>query len=471
MIFILLLIIIISLILTSVKIYHPTISILKKKEKFSIVNDDSVNGKINPFFCYGNPITATNKCSFATFNIAKNPYKVFNIFGVGDRNGAGWQGGDSVGSIELSNGDLLFVFGDSFFMDIIAPNAFLSFRNPKNVVMVHNSVSYMSLGNKKVANNTFFIGQNKDYLINDIDLSSSNCLVQKYNIENYKKNPIDFTPTGCETLLQPTNLPGSSKKISCWLYGGICKKNDIAILCGNYASDMSPIGFQFIEIKNAINSKSLQTNPFLWDKSTDTIRHDFAFQNNILWEKVNKIDDKNYIIYGGKNLNPGTEIYLLKGTYDEILSNNFKIWNGKKWKKKDLNSLHPIQVYDNKIIGANYFSEFDYDKKSKHYYFFGIGMSIDKKYILERYISKNLTGPYFLDKNFDYLFPEWINVRAHEINCYNLRSHPGLAKCFQVKSVLSYVCQGYFPQYSGLLFDDFLSSYNIYYPQFILIDF
>ena len=69
-------------------------------KKFIITNDDSVNGQINPFFCYGNPFSSkTKKASSAS--LQQGSINNYSVLGIGDNKGAGWQGGDSVGSIEL----------------------------------------------------------------------------------------------------------------------------------------------------------------------------------------------------------------------------------------------------------------------------------------------------------------------------------------------------------------------------------
>lgn len=437
----------------------------KPKREFIINDDSSITGKINPFFCYGNPFySAADKASNATFK--KNPNKIYKVLGIGDKNGPGWQGGDSVGSIELSNGDLIFVFGDSFITKMQQPNVWLSFRD-YTLQMPHNSISYMKLKDGKIHQNIFFIGQNKDNLINNIGFEyNTDCHFTFYNLQNYKKNPLDFTHNGCNTLLQPSGIKSTSKNISCWLYGGMNDKNNIAILAGNFIGFQN-VGFQFIEIKDAIHKTSLNINPYLWDKIG--IRHELPSVPKILWTKINKFED-NYIIYGGKNLHPGTDIYLLKGTYSEFLNKSFFIWNGNKWCKfKDFHEQKPLIVKDFRNIGPNYFSEFE--KYDNEYFFYSIGIDSNNKYVLFRYISKYLTGPYSIDTEFTYKFPNWINSRSDQLDCYCLRSHPRLAKCLNVKSVLSYICQGRFPQYSGYIFDPVLSSYNIYYPQFILIDF
>lgn len=435
--------------------------------RFLITDDDSVYGKINPFFCYGNSLQSMgSKASSET--LQQNTTKTYKVFGVGDTNGAGWQGGDSVGSIELSNGDLIFVFGDSFISKIQQPNAWLAYRD-YNVQMPHNSISYMKLGKNEILSNTFFIGQDKNNLINDLGLEfNKSCPFQNYNLDNYRKNPMDFTPNGCNTLLQPSNVTTTLKNISCWLYGGMNENNDIAILVGNYVG-ITNVGFQFIEIKNAINKSALNLNPFLWDKMG--VRYELPSHPDVLWEKINLIQNSNeYLIYGGKNLHPGAMVYLLKGTYRQFLDRSFQTWNGSQWlDSQDLSKQMPIIINDNKFIGPNYFSEFE--MLDNEWFFYGLAMNEEKKYVLYRYTSNTLTGPYEMDKGFSYTFPNWINMRSNEIDCYNLRSHPGLAKCFHVKSVLSYICQGRYPQYSGYFFDNVYSPYNTYYPQFILIDF
>lgn len=435
---------------------------------FKIIDDDSVTGKINPYFCYGNPFQSSGfKASAETRKL--NSTTKYRVLGVGDTKGAGWQGGDSVGSIELSNGDLIFVFGDSFISKMQQPNVWLAYRD-YNVQMPHNSISYMKLGKNKISSNTFFIGQDKTNLINDLGLGvyTNGCPFKTYDLANYKNDPMDFTPNGCDTLIQPSNVKTSSKNVSCWLYGGMNSKGDVALLAGNFVG-ITNVGFQFIEIKNAINKNALGLNPFLWDKLGK--RHELPSHPDILWEKINRIQDtEEYLVYGGKNLHPGAEVYLLKGTYRQFLDRSYQLWDGGRWQAtQDMTRQKPIVINDSKFVGPNYFSEFE--SSGKQYFFYGIAMNDDKKYVLYRYTSKNLTGPYDMDKSFIYSFPNWINTRSNELDCYNLRSHPGLARCFKVKSVLSYMCQGRYPQYSGYFFDSVYSAYNTYYPQFILIDY
>jgi hypothetical protein len=243
--------------------------------------------------------------------------------------------------------------------------------------------------------------------------------------------------------------------------------NDLAILSGNFIG-IENAGFQFIEIKNAFQNDILNINPFLWDKIG--IRHYLPMTTNIILGKMNKINDSQFVIYGGKNLKPGTEIYLLRGTYQEFLNQTFESWNGNQWiRTTDLQQLGAVVVNNNRIIGPNYFCEFQFI--DQEYVFYGISMDLDNNYILNRYRSMDMTGPFDIDPDFTYIFPNWINMRSNELDCYDLRSHPGLAKCLNVKSVLSYICQGRFPQYSGYFFDDIYSAYNTYYPQFILIDY
>ena len=280
-----------------------------------------------------------------------------------------------------------------------------------------------------------------------------------------QNNPLYFFPIGCDSLIQPTIVDSQSKHILSWLYGGMTHQNDLSLLAGNFDEHMNNVGFEFITIKNALNSKNININPFLWDKQSERIKLDTI--NNILWEKMNKINSNEYLIYGGKNLYPGVEIYLLKGTYNEFINNTKQYWGGNEW-KENIEDLKPIIVNNNKIFGPNYYSEFDYDDENNLYFFFAINISNDTEYTIIKYVSDCITGPYNIDINFIYYFPSWIRKRSTEISCYNLRSHTSLAKKIKKKVILSYVCQGIYPYYSSYYFDANLSSYFIYYPQFIV---
>jgi hypothetical protein len=152
MILILSLIVLIVLLIIIIKLNsnrnttQPTQTI---EQIYTGTNDNSVTGIIQPYFCSGNPFSSGNtKISFNTFyqkygmNLLNMPntIKGIKVFGVGDQNGTGWLGGDSIASIELTNGDLLFTFGDSFICKIDSPNVWLSLgmrwfnRSLKNIL-------------------------------------------------------------------------------------------------------------------------------------------------------------------------------------------------------------------------------------------------------------------------------------------------------------------------------------------------
>jgi hypothetical protein len=204
--------------------------------------------------------------------------------------------------------------------------------------------------------------------------------------------------------------------------------------------------------------------------------------NNILYQKIMKDVNNEYVVIGSRNKNPGVEIYLFRGTYEQILNqDNIKIWNG-KWntlsKKSKNTEMTPIIIMNDHIYGPNYFCEFYFSKKANTYCFFTISTDENDNKILYKYksISKKIEGPYDIDNNFIYKFPQWINNMSQQLDVYSLRSHIGLNKIVEkqksdekIEIVLSYVVQGIFPQYSGNFFNVNYSTYNIYYPQFIFI--
>ena len=431
-------------------------------------DDSNIDGIVSPLFCSGLPFLTQQKiCANEYYNFFVKPYTDYKVLGIGNHNGYGWLGGDSVGSIMLNDNHFLFVYGDSFISSIDAKNIWEGKRN-SNSFLPHNSVSLLSINNINNITNQFFVGNNRKNLRNEYDIINSNDCPFKYSKNKLffmQNNPLYFFPIGCDSLIQPTIVNSQSKHILCWLYGGMIDKNDLTLLAGNFDENMKNVGFEFIIIKDALNSKNLNINPFLWDKQSERLQ--LCTINSILWEKMNKINDSEYLIYGGKNLYPGVEIYLLKGTYNEFINDRKQYWGGNEW-KENIEDLKPIIVNNNKIFGPNYYSEFDYDNENNLYFFYAINISNDIEYTIIKYVSDRLTGPYDIDINFIYYFPSWINKRSTEISCYNLRSHTSLAKKIKKKVILSYVCQGIYPYYSSYYFDANLSSYFIYYPQFIV---
>jgi hypothetical protein len=170
-------------------------------------------------------------------------------------------------------------------------------------------------------------------------------------------------------------------------------------------------------------------------------------------------------------MKPGVEIYLFRGTYDEILrQENIKVWNG-QWQNGT--DMQPVIVNNMMIYGPNYYSEISIH--GEKYCFFSIGQDTNGDRILYKFESINIEGPYDMVSDFYYKFPQWVNDLGKKIDVYSLRSHPGLVPIVQkqdenVEFVLSYVIQGIFPRYSGLFFDPLYSSYDCYYPQFIFIN-
>ena len=431
-------------------------------------DDNNMDGIISPLFCSGLPLLTAQKISANEYyNFFGKRYTEYKVLGIGNSNDYGWLGGDSVGSIMLNDNNFLFVFGDSFISSIEANNIWEGKRNSQSF-LPHNSVSLLTINNINNITNQFFVGNNKKNLINEYDIiNSSNCPFRysKNKLFFMQNNPLYFSPIGCDSLIQPTIINSESKHILCWLYGGMVDNNDLTLLAGNFDENMKNVGFEFIIIKDGLNKNSLNINPFLWDKNSDRLKLDT--ENNILWEKINKINDNEYLIYGGKNLYPGVEIYLLKGTYNEFLNDTKQYWGGNEW-KKNIEDLEPIKINNNKIFGPNYYSEFDYDESDDIYFFYAINISENNEYSIIKYVSSYMTGPFDIDTNFKYCFPSWINKRSTELSCYNLRSHTSLAKKLEKNVILSYVCQGIYPYYSSYYFDANLSSYFIYYPQFII---
>ena len=432
-------------------------------------DDNNIDGIISPFFCSGLPFLTDQKiCADEYYNFFGRLYTDYKVLGIGNNNGYGWLGGDSVGSVMLNDNLFLFVFGDSFISFIEANNIWEGKRN-SNCFLPHNSISLLSISNINNITNQFFVGNNKKNLRNDYGIIDSEKCPFKYSSNKLffmRNNPLYFYPIGCDSLIQPTVVNSESKHILSWLYGGIANNNDLALLAGNFDENMKNVGFEFIIINNALNDNSLNMNPFLWDKNSDRLKLETI--DDILWEKVNKINGKEYLIYGGKNLYPGVEIYLIKGTYNEIINDTKKYWGGNKW-KTNIRELKPIEINNNKIFGPNYYSEFDYDNENNLYFFYAIDIDNNSEYSIIKYNSDCITGPYDIDTNFTYYFPSWIKKRSTEISCYNLRSHTSLAKKLEKKVILSYVCQGIYPYYSSYYFDANLSSYFIYYPQFIIL--
>lgn len=183
---------------------------------FTGIDDNSISGIISPYFCSGNPFNSGNyKISFETFNQRfpnnlfnfPNKIKKINVFGVGDQNGTGWLGGDSAASIQLSNGDLLFTFGDSFICKIDSPNIWLSYRNKTLITMPHNSLSYLKidkLNKNEIKQNIFFIGQSRQNLVNSLGLDFDKGCNFNFNndiLKNYKSSPYYFQPNGCNSII------------------------------------------------------------------------------------------------------------------------------------------------------------------------------------------------------------------------------------------------------------------------------
>lgn len=266
--------------------------------------------------------------------------------------------------------------------------------------------------------------------------------------------------------------------------GGMCKNNDIAIL-SSVVKGIKNIACQFVEIKNAINKNGLDKNPFLWDKDPTTnyynIRDELKI-GGILYQKIMKDKNNEYVVIGSINRKPGVEIYLFRGTYKQILEqDNIKIWNG-KWKVLSKSSkdtqMKPIEIKNDNLYATNYFCEFYFSEKENTYCFFTIASDESDNKILYKYksLSKKIEGPYDIDNTFFYKFPQWINNMNKQLDVYSLRSHIGLNKIVgkqksdqRIEIVLSYIVQGIFPQYSGNFFNVNYSTYNIYYPQFIFI--
>jgi hypothetical protein len=417
-----------------------------------------------------------------------NSYPKYKVFGVGDNVGAGWLGGDSDGSIELENGDLLFVYGDSFLGKISNPNVWTAFRS-NNAQMPHNSISYIKSNHQthQIKQHLFYIGQSSENLSNkdSLDFNVGCPFTYKNNI-TYKQNPYHFRPNGCESLLQPSM---DDATINLWLYGGMSKGKNIAILAGIVKGVQSK-GFQFIEIQNAVDKFGLSKNPFLWDKDPTTRKIIMAENiqgkdKNIRYSKMIKDKEGDFILFGGQNKHPGTDIYLVRGNYEELIEQKgFKVWSSGKWKVvnrvTDALTMTPVVINDNQIYGPAYFSEFYFSTHDDTYCFYSITTNLDKKWVIIKYtsFSKNIEGPYNLDKNFIFYFPDWINSIPEEFNVYALRIHPGLvnkvtpsAPDRKVDMVISYICQGNFPQYSGYLFSHEYSAYNLYYPQFLFIEY
>lgn len=461
-------------------------------------DDDPVQGIIQPYFCSGNPFSSGNtKLSFTSFmkkfgpNLFTMPNTIdgVKVFGVGDQNGVGWLGGDSAASIQLSNGDLLFVFGDSFLSKIDAPNVWLSMRDTGQITMPHNSLSYLKVDKSdrtKIKQNIFFIGQSEQNVSNSFGLGFDTECPFEYTqglLQKYRSSPYFFNPNGCESFIQPRgeNIP---KDANVWLMGGMCQKSDIAIL-SSVVQGIKNIGTQFIEVQDAINKNGLAKNPFLWDKDPTTrffnISDELTMNNTILYQKIMKDADGMYVVIGSRNKKPGVEIYLFRGTYNQILQqNNIQVWNG-RWNvisnRTKTIELKPIEIRNDILYGTNYYCEFYFSEKENTYCFFSISTDENKNKILYKYksVSKKIEGPYDIDDTFIYSFPQWINNMSDQLDVYSLRSHPGLNRIVQndtnenVEIVLSYVVQGIFPQYSGNFFNINYSTYNIYYPQFIII--
>ena len=177
-----------------------------------------------------------------------------------------------------------------------------------------------------------------------------------------------------------------------------------------------------------------------------------------------------YVVIGSKNKRPGVEIYLFRGTFNEILKQeNIKVWNG-TWQTGF--DMKPIIINNDRIYGPNYYSEISFSENK--YCFFSIDHDANGDRTLTKYESTDIAGPYDIASNFYYKFPPTINDLGAKIDVYSLRSHPGLVPIVKkhdetIQFVLSYVYQGIFPRYSGLFFDSMYSTYDCYYPQFIFI--
>jgi hypothetical protein len=459
-----------------------------------VIQDNAVNGHIQPYFCYGNPfVSSGTKTSFDRLLPSHgafthpNLYPQYKVFGVGDNIGAGWLGGDSDGSIELENGDLIFVYGDSFIGKINNPNVWTAYRDD-NAQMPHNSVSYMKTNKQtsKIQQHLFYIGQSEKNLSNKNSLDfSSGCPFTFTNNKMYEQNPYHFSPNGCESLLQPSII---DPKSNLWLYGGMSKGNNVAILAG-IVQNIRSKGFQFIEIKDAVNGFGLSKNPFLWDTDPTTRKillneNIQGVNNDIRYTKMIKDRDGTFVLFGGKNMKPGTNVYLVRGTYDQLIEQQgFKAWSSGGWrivdnKTQDLD-MTPVVINNNQIYGPAYFSEFYFSDTCMTYCFYSLSTDLDKKWIIIRYKSstKNIEGPYDLDHSFNFILPDWMNATPEQFDVYALRVHPGLVKKVKpstsdrrIEMVLSYICQGNFPQYSGYIFSQEYSAYNVYYPQFIFIE-
>lgn len=464
------------------------------------IDDDSLNGVLQPFFCTGNYFYyGDGKMSFATFLgrhsadalFAPNNIKTTNVFGVGDPNGMGWLGGDSIASIELSNGDALFVYGDSFLGSMSEQSVWLASRREKPIYMPHNSVSYLKLHKdafkkNKIAQHFFFIGQSIENVSNDSGFEfAADCIVdwKTEMLTKYKQLPYYFQPNGCGNLIQPRIEIKGSDSIAAWLMGGMCKENEIAVLA-SIVRGVKSLKAQFLVIKDALDANGLAKNPFLWDKDPTTRSFDIREElrsGGIVYQKIMKDRNGEYVVIGSKNKRPGVDIFLFRGSYDQILAqDNIRVWNN-KWEniprtRKNI-TMTPISVKD-RLFQASYNSEFYFSKTLQTFCFFSISESVetDRK-LIKRYksISKNVEGPYEADATFFYEFPFWIQNLSKLIDVYSLRVHPGLVPIVEKQTgqnldvVLSYTVQGLFPQYSGLLFDPVYSAYNIYYPQFIFI--
>jgi hypothetical protein len=478
----------------SLSLYSPSATPSPTPINYLVIEDSAVDGQIQPYFCYGNPfVSSGTKTSFdkllPSHNVFTRPnlYPQYKVFGVGDNVGAGWLGGDSDGSIELENGDLIFVYGDSFLGKINNPNVWTAYRDD-NAQMPHNSISYLKTNKQtsKIQQHLFYIGQSPQNLSNKDGLGfDAGCpfTYQKNNM--YKQNPYHFSPNGCQSLLQPSII---DPKLNLWLYGGMSKGNDIAILAGIVQGVQSE-GFQFIEIKDVVNGFGLSKNPFLWDTDPTTRKillseNIQGVNNDIRYAKMIKDRDGTFVLFGGKNLKPGTAVYLIRGTYDQLIEQRgFQAWSSGEWRivvdETQQLDMTPLIINNNQIYGPAYFSEFYFSEACKTYCFYSLSTDLYKKWIIIRYnsLSKNIEGPYDIDHNFNFVLPDWINATPGQFNVYALRVHPGLvnkvapsAPDRRIEMVLSYICQGDFPQYSGYIFSQEYSAYNVYYPQFLMIE-
>lgn len=444
------------------------------------------------------------------------------VLGIAVSKGPGWLGGDSNALVELSNGNFLMGFGDSFYgtLDNIGLNS--SSTDP-DVIGTHNSVSYLVSDDTrtKILVNKFYWGANqnnlryveqneklttdrKQYEANPLltSLCTSIVIGQLYNI--------DWAPQGKSSLMTPDlsnqiNFQLLQKKATngyLWPLAGMISTSDgydtvYWFTLSLFEIDRTQFAqTQIYKIPKVANSGSndLLVSPYDWDAySTITSLPNFMNQPELVpdsdiytctitWTRSFFIDNFQYLM--GAAYSSARNVYLTRTTKACTFVKGFGIqaWTKKGWTtykcpNQDI-SFEAIvfQMNDGSdpFVGGDQSNQLSEIYKKDDTYnilylasFSNLG-SLTIKHKVYRFRASVITGPYVRDElpifeDFNPIFDTFImyEPRAYpQLNTFVPSERDGK----QLQVVFSVVGQ---PLYTyGNSWYDLPSLFQTYKPQF-----